>query len=244
MIRRSPIIWGRKAIFFFRGQDQKVNIAGDFTSWKPSTAVFEKVPNADLRCFQQEYAPTARVEYKLIVDGNWITDPLNPNKIDNGVGGENSYFTMPDYKPSEWAKEVKGLEPSLETIEIQSRALGENRKVSVFADIVTETERYDQPVLYLEDGDDYVKRGKALEVWSNLVAVKKLSPFIIVFLDPKDRMKEYWANDKWADFVANEVVPEIDKRYHTIANREGRALLGASLGGITSFWIGLNNMCR
>ncbi len=244
MIRRSPIIWGRKAIFFFRGQDQKVNIAGDFTSWKPSTAVFEKVPNADLRCFQQEYAPTARVEYKLIVDGNWITDPLNPNKIDNGVGGENSYFTMPDYKPSEWAKEVKGLEPSLETIEIQSRALGENRKVSVFADIVTETERYDQPVLYLEDGGDYVKRGKALEVWSNLVAAKKLSPFIIVFLDPKDRMKEYWANDKWADFVANEVVPEIDKRYHTIANREGRALLGASLGGITSFWIGLNNMCR
>ena len=94
-------------------------------------------------------------------------------------------------------------------------------------------------MLYLEDGGDYVKRGKALEVWSNLVAAKKLSPFIIVFLDPKDRMKEYWANDKWADFVANEVVPEIDKRYHTIANREGRALLGASLGGITSFWIGL-----
>jgi alpha-glucosidase len=61
----------------------------------------------------------------------------------------------------------------------------------------------------------------------------------MVFLDPKDRNKEYWANDKWADFVANEVVPEIDKRYRTIASREGRATLGASLGGITSLWIGL-----
>src|SRR5258706_6594972 len=77
-----------------------------------------------------------------------------------------------------------------------------------------------------------------MEVWSNLVTAKRVKPFIMVFLDPKDRMKEYWANDKWADFVANEVVPEIDRRYHTIQNRDGRATLGASLGGITSLWIG------
>src|SRR5258706_5443192 len=80
-----------------------------------------------------------------------------------------------------------------------------------------------------------------MEVWSNLVTAKRVKPFIMVFLDPKDRMKEYWANDKWADFVANEVVPEIDRRYHTIQNRDGRATLGASLGGITSLWIGLRH---
>jgi len=44
-----------------------------------------------------------------------------------------------------------------------------------------------------------------------------------------------------ADFVANELVPEIDKRYRTIASRDGRATLGASLGGITSLWIGIKH---
>jgi enterochelin esterase family protein len=107
--------------------------------------------------------------------------------------------------------------------------------------IVDEQERYNQAVLYIQDGGDYVRRAKALEVWSNLIAAKKVKPFIMVFIDPKDRTKEYWANDKWADFVANEVVPEIDRRYHTIANRDGRATLGASLGGVTSIWMGLKH---
>ena len=53
------------------------------------------------RFYQLEnVASSARVEYKLIVDGKWITDSLNPNKVDNGVGGENSFFTMPEYKPT------------------------------------------------------------------------------------------------------------------------------------------------
>ncbi len=56
----------------------------------------------------------------------------------------------------------------------------------------------------------------------------------MVFLDPKDRMKEYWANDDYAKFVATEVVPAIDAKYQTIKNRDGRAIMGASLGGITS----------
>jgi glycosidase len=32
----------------------------------------------------------APVEYKFVVDGNWITDPSNPDQVDDGVGGFNS----------------------------------------------------------------------------------------------------------------------------------------------------------
>jgi enterochelin esterase-like enzyme len=95
--------------------------------------------------------------------------------------------------------------------------------------------------MYIHDGGDYVKRAKAVEVWSNLVAEKRVRPFIMVFLDPKNRMKEYWANDQWADFVANEVAPEIDRRYSTVKDRDGRAVIGASLGGITSLNIALRH---
>jgi enterochelin esterase-like enzyme len=52
-------------------------------------------------------------------------------------------------------------------------------------------------------------------------------------------MKEYWASDEYAKFVATEVVPAIDAKYNTIKTRDGRAIIGASLGGVTSLWIGL-----
>ena len=53
-------------------------------------------------------------------------------------------------------------------------------------------------------------------------------------------MKEYWA-DAFADFMAKELVPFIDARYRTVADREHRALLGASLGGVTSVWAALRH---
>ena len=60
--------------------------------------------------------PGTRVEYKLIADGEWLLDPLNPDKNDNGVGGENSFFTMPDYRASAFinAEGVRRLPPGLD----------------------------------------------------------------------------------------------------------------------------------
>jgi glucoamylase len=246
-LNRSTVIWNCKngkslVLFVYRGNAKDVTVAGDFTGWKPSKQAFENFSDdGTIKVYSLELAPNARVEYKFVVDGQWILDSSNPNKVDNGVGGENSVLTMPGYKPTEWDKAVKGFEPRLEAIEIKSKVLGETKKVSVFAVSLNSTEPNYQPALYIEDGSDYVKRAKALEVWQNLVTAKRVRPFIMVFIDPKDRNKEYWANDQWADFVANEVVPEIDKRYSTIKTRDGRALLGASLGGVTSIWTALRH---
>ena len=95
------------------------------------------------------------------------------------------------------------------------------------------------PVLYFQDGSDYAARARAVEQMLNLFQAGKVSPFIMVFVDYKDRMKEYWANDDYARFLATEVVPVIDKKYNTIKTREGRGVMGASLGGITSVWVAL-----
>ena len=240
-LTQSPIIWRCKngnnlAIFVYRGDASKVQLTDDSTSWKPSEKAFENFSDDGKdKIFNIEFAPTARVEYKLIVDDKWINDPLNPNKVDNGVGGENSVLTMPDYKPTVWDKEIKDFQPALDAFVISSKVLGDARKVQVFAP----TAATDLPVLYVQDGSDYVKRAAALNVYQNLLAAKKIKPFILVFLDYNDRMKDYWASDKYADFVATEVVPEIDRRYRTVKNRDARALLGASLGGVTSVWIAL-----
>lgn len=216
-----------------------LEIAGDFTNWKPQKiGTINKKGEIVTRCLP--FAKTARVEYKLIVDGKWITDPLNPNTVDNGVGGENSFFTMPDYQPTKWLEyqrtdiEKFYLPSKTEEIELQSKTFG-NRRIKVYLPGGYDSpSKLNYPVLYLMDGTDYIERAKAILIQQTLVDAGKIKPFIMVFLDPKDRMKEYWASDDYAEFLATEVVPAIDKQYNTIKNRDGRAILGASLGGVTS----------
>lgn len=232
--------------FLYLGEAKTVEIIGEFTGWKQCNLMLQGSSDSKGRILK--FPNSTRVEYKLIVDGKWITDPLNPNKVDNGVGGENSYFTMPDYKPTEWDKEKRNelnnnqISPDIqriETIEIDSKIYGEKRKIQVLGPVANEIRTTFYPVLYLQDGSDYINRAKAVRIEQNLLKAGKIQPFIIVFLDPKDRMKEYWANDDYAKFLAEEVVPVIDSKYKTVKNRDGRAVLGASLGGITAVHVGL-----
>jgi enterochelin esterase-like enzyme len=229
------------ACFAYKGEFKTIEIAGDFTNWKPKPLPkIEKAEGgkvSDGNSFDcLIFAKSARVEYKLIVDGKWITDPLNPNKVDNGVGGENSFFTMPDYQPTEWNNAVGQTKYGISIEKINSKIYGE-REVQIYVPESLSTQNL--PVMYLQDGTDYQKRAEAVFIQRNLVKADKIKPFIMVFLDPKDRMKEYWANDNYAKYVATEVVPAIDAKYKTVKSRDGRAILGASLGGVTSVHAGV-----
>jgi len=46
-------------------------------------------------------------------------------------------------------------------------------------------------------------------------------------------------NPSFADFIANELVPEIDKTYKTRSHPDARAIMGTSLGGINSAYVGM-----
>lgn len=234
--KTGPIVDGENAVFLYRGNAEVVQIAGDITSWNSDRIFMQKIGDG-LFAFQMKLPLDARVEYKLIVNGKWELDPLNLNKMDNGIGGENSFFAMPGFRSVAIAN---GGDSKLEEFDIVSKEFG-TRKIKVYlpGSYSSSSERFGS--IYFQDGSEYAGRAFAPAVVESSIATQKTKPFILVFIDPKDRMKEYWANDKWADFVAREVVPEIDRRYRTIANRDGRALLGASLGGITSLHIGLRH---
>jgi enterochelin esterase-like enzyme len=188
-----------------------------------------------------KFAPDARAEYKFIADGEWINDPLSEQKLDNGVGGFNNFFTMPAYRPSALSEAKWDLRGTLEKLDAPASLLeGGKRKLQVYlppAYARATPERF--PVLYLQDGSEYVTRARAAVIADQLIAEGRVAPFIIVFVDPVDRYKEYWANDKFAAFMATELVPFIDARYRTRATRDGRALMGASLGGTISVWTAL-----
>ena len=61
--------------------------------------------------------------------------------------------------------------------------------------------------------------------------------------DNSDREYLDWdAREDWPAAIAHDLTACIDARYHTIANRYGRALMGLSAGGYGAFNIGLRNL--
>jgi glucoamylase len=235
----SPLIEGDNVTFLYRGGAKRVEVVGDFTGWAPAGLALRDVPGAtNLKFIRMKFPAAARLEYKLIADGEWLLDPLNPSRSDNGIGGHNSYFNGPAYRPSPHAAGRDELRGRLEQLRLPG---GDGRKVQVYLPpgYARGARRY--PVLYTQDGTQAVELGRAAETADRMIAGGKVEPFIVVFIDPLDRTKEYWADDAFADWMARTLVPAVDSRYRTRASRDSRALAGASLGGVISVWTALRH---
>ncbi|MFK7758931.1 MAG: AAA family ATPase [Phycisphaerales bacterium] len=78
---------------------QSVQIAGSFNAWNPATTPLklnETLGIYELHC----KLPQGAYEYKLVVDGKWITDPFNSETIRNGIGSQNNVFQVESSVPA------------------------------------------------------------------------------------------------------------------------------------------------
>ncbi len=74
---------------------KSVSISGNFNAWNTNGQPMKKVENGwelDLKLKPGKYL------YKFIVDGNWISDPDNPNKELDGFHGKNSVLYVENYR--------------------------------------------------------------------------------------------------------------------------------------------------
>lgn len=77
--------------FTFRdtgGSVQKVSVAGQFNGWNTDSHQLRPAGGGSYELFVR--LPAGSHPYKLVVDGEWILDPSNPEKLDDGTGNENS----------------------------------------------------------------------------------------------------------------------------------------------------------
>lgn len=110
------------------------------------------------------------------------------------------------------------------------------------------------PVLYLqhgsfEDETGWVNQGKANLILDNLIAQNKAKPMIIVTdngyaLKPEttETTGKGQGISIFEDVLIKEVIPMIDKRFRTLANREHRAIAGLSMGANQTMRIVMNNL--
>ncbi|WP_140484950.1 alpha/beta hydrolase-fold protein [Flavobacterium sp. GSA192] len=106
------------------------------------------------------------------------------------------------------------------------------------------------PVLYLqhgsfEDETGWAVQGKANLILDNLIASKKANPMIIVMDNGyayKPQSNTARPESVFEEVVINEIIPMIDAKFRTIANRENRAIAGLSMGANQTMRIMMNNL--
>ncbi|MDM7924827.1 MAG: alpha/beta hydrolase-fold protein [bacterium] len=232
-----PIVRGDTVWFVFRSDSAKsVVLSGDFNLWHPVRDTLRPIPGTGLFVRPERFEPDARLDYKFCVDGrDWILDPLNPNTCTGGFG-PNSEIAMPDYaSPPEIVCNPLIPHGWLDSLGFRSPSLGNERPVFVYLPPGFPDEaRGAFPLLLVTDGGEYITLGSMRNILDNLIHSGAIPRVIAVFVNPLDRNSEYWANPHYERMLSLELVPWIEARYPTVRKPGGRAILGASLGGLTA----------
>jgi enterochelin esterase-like enzyme/HSP20 family molecular chaperone IbpA len=239
----TPMIDGATVHFIYYGPEaQRVVLTGEFTQWGRRGIPLTPLAETGIFYHTMEFRGPLRVEYKFIVDGQWVVDPLCPNKVDNGIGEQNSFFVVGDFHEPpelEWMPTIP--HGRVEEFDFKSKLLRNSRRVYVYLPPDYKADSAQRfPTLYVHDGGEYLTRAQLATVLDNLLHSRDIPPLIAVMLDPVDRVREYWANEDYGRFMEQELLPYIDDHYRTLAQREARGVMGASLGGLISTYLALS----
>ena len=77
---------------FIHPTARSVFVAGTFNDWHPGAT--DMVSVGDGRWVKELVLPPGVYEYRLVVDGEWIPDPLGKGTSPNPFGGLNSVLTV------------------------------------------------------------------------------------------------------------------------------------------------------
>ncbi len=69
-----------------------VAVAGTFNNWHPTTKSMHSLGNG--HWLKEAFLAPGTYEYCLVVDGQWMADPLAKGHVPNPFGGQNSVLTV------------------------------------------------------------------------------------------------------------------------------------------------------
>jgi enterochelin esterase-like enzyme len=237
-----PFLEDDTAVFFiYRGTASVVSVAGDFTEWSPGLAL-TGIAGTNFFYGGAHFESDARLDYKLVIDGNWILDPKNPYTCTGGFG-PNSELRMPAYVvPPEISYYPEIPHGILTDTTFSSTSLGNSRAVKIYLPAGYSALRQ-YPVILFHDGLEYVSLANAKNILDYLIARNETDPMIAVFVPPVDRQNEYAGTkkDAFSAFVVEELMPVIDQKYSTSRDPRRRATLGASDGGNIALYLGMKH---
>jgi enterochelin esterase-like enzyme len=240
----NPVVHGNKATFIWKG-DFAPHMISDAHDWEDRPKPFKPTPDHTIWSCSLTVPRDAYVEYAFYDPSTQkkILDPLNGQTVSNGMGGRNNFFYMPETMPSPF---------SMRRADVRSGTITRHRVDADFLQDDGERDVYlykppvggAVPLLIVYDGYDYLHRARLATIVDNLIADKRIRPVAIAFLQNgrSRRTVEYFCSDATIYWLEREVLPLARKhiRLINIDDQPGAyGVLGASAGGLMSFYTGL-----
>jgi len=201
--------------------------------------------------------------YYFTVDGVRLVDPSNPRvKVGYVTSTTASLLNVPTKEPAFYdVQDVPHGE--IRTHVYKSKSNGVQRELTVYV-----PPGYDEnagkryPVLYLlhgfaNDQQSWHRYGRANDILDNLLAKKSIEPFLVVMplgyggaringdgtgIAPANAGRMGGDADLYQRDIIEDIIPMIEAKYRTIADRKHRAIFGFSMGGGQAGRYGLNNL--
>ncbi len=229
--------------FLFRGDAESVTIPCDANEWNPTDFSMKRIEGTNLWYYTHRLESDARLDYKFVLNGSWwILDPANPHQIEGGFG-PNSELRMPRYiSPPEIEFHPEIPHGTIADTTFHSTILGNSRIIHIYTPSGYELSAESYPVVLFHDGFDFLSLGRAVHILDYLIARRKISPVIALFVPAVDRNAEYAGAqmEPFYSFIVSELMPYIDRRYRTTKYASERATIGVSNSGNMSLWMGLH----
>lgn len=242
-----PYTFDDSVYFLYKGKADSVSWQGDFNRWGNDLSFNnkgERLGNSKVWLLKASFPNDARLDYKIMVDDQWLLDPANPDHQWTGVGGgsPNSSLAMSNYKIDSISF-TKSTDPG----QLNENHLFRSKNLQyTVAYAVYTPYGYDSltnlPVLILTDGHEFLheKLGNFKDILDNLIERDRINPIVVVLVDPRSpdqqtknrRMDELALNKKYIDFLVKEMLPSIKKKYRI--NEQDIAIGGVSLGGLNA----------
>jgi enterochelin esterase-like enzyme len=237
----NPVLETETVTFLWQGKEAPL-LMDDLHNWEENPQTMLRV-GEQLWSFSMPLAPDAYFEYAFVdpETGERIPDPLNPNRIWNGINAYNHYFYMPRSGPTPLIRPMKGVARGSVTrhqAETKELAVGSRRSVYLYEPPI----KSPVPLVVVFDGLDYFKRGKLNVIVDNLIASKRIRPFAMAMIQNGGpaRSIEYTCSESTLGFIFECVIP-LAQEYLTLTPPGGESygVLGASLGGLMALYTGM-----
>lgn len=122
---------------------------------------------------------------------------------------------------------------------VQDNQYGRKRKVWVYTppDYNSQTVEPDR-LLISFDGDSYINDIPAPVILNNLLAAGKIYPTVMVMVDnSEDRLGDLANHQKFADFIAKDLLPWARANYRVTTDADKTTLCGYSAGGLAAAYV-------
>lgn len=248
----TPVEDGVEVHFLFIGDADttSVHVLGSFPGWELQKGEMVRVEDSEIwvKSFLID-SPFASTYYFSINDeygDNWgerfkhlKSDPLNRKKMvfsesPGGIPTELSYV--------EANKRVSSIElptktPHLYKEVFKSELLHNERNLWIYDPV--ETKGTKKNILILFDGFQYTDAIPVPNMIDQLYEEGKIPPTVMIGVDSPDRFTEFNGNDRFTQFLTDELLPWIHNRFEVSQRPKDIALCGASLGGLAAFYCAL-----